>query len=196
MKRQKTKSTDKIIEASRKLFYKNGISPVTVKKICALAGISKMTFYRHFRDKDAVAFIIVKEIYKEAWEKFYVIFNKNITFERKLKEVLEMKIDLVLNFSAEFLNDIMTSKIPEIEKFIIRQTNQSLKKTKEIFENAKENGEIRKDVPIETMVVILNSMREVFFKLNNSEYYKDNNSEIFNDMFKVLYLGILSREKK
>jgi AcrR family transcriptional regulator len=48
----KTSTRDRIIEVASALFYAQGLRAVSADKIIADAGISKVTFYRHFPTKD------------------------------------------------------------------------------------------------------------------------------------------------
>ncbi|GGM30771.1 TetR/AcrR family transcriptional regulator [Promicromonospora citrea] len=45
---------DRILDAATDLFYAHGIRAVSADKIIERAGITKVTFYRHFRTKDAL----------------------------------------------------------------------------------------------------------------------------------------------
>jgi AcrR family transcriptional regulator len=44
-----------ILKAGREFFWKYGFRKVTVDEICKAAGVSKMTFYRYFKDKATLA---------------------------------------------------------------------------------------------------------------------------------------------
>jgi AcrR family transcriptional regulator len=56
MKRSKPDSPprERLLQAARELFYRNGINAVSVDAIAAAAGTNKMTLYRHFESKDAL----------------------------------------------------------------------------------------------------------------------------------------------
>src|SRR5215213_3320035 len=45
---------ERILQAARELFYRNGINAVSVDAIAAAAETNKMTLYRHFASKDAL----------------------------------------------------------------------------------------------------------------------------------------------
>lgn len=45
---------DRILDAATELFYAHGIRAVSADKIIERAGITKVTFYRHFRTKDTL----------------------------------------------------------------------------------------------------------------------------------------------
>lgn len=48
----KVSTRERILEAATGLFYAQGLRAVSADKIIELAGITKVTFYRHFRTKD------------------------------------------------------------------------------------------------------------------------------------------------
>lgn len=48
----KASTRDRIIEAATELFYAQGLRAVSADKIIERVGITKVTFYRHFRTKD------------------------------------------------------------------------------------------------------------------------------------------------
>ena len=52
---KKSKSFISIQKSAKTLFWKYGMARVTVEEICREAGVSKMTFYRNFKNKNEVA---------------------------------------------------------------------------------------------------------------------------------------------
>ncbi|RWR01329.1 TetR family transcriptional regulator [[Pantoea] beijingensis] len=48
----KASAAERIINSAQQLFYQNGIRATGVDKIIANAGVTKVTFYRHFAAKD------------------------------------------------------------------------------------------------------------------------------------------------
>lgn len=48
----KTSMRERLIEAATELFYAEGLRAVSVDKVIAQAGTTKVTFYRHFKSKD------------------------------------------------------------------------------------------------------------------------------------------------
>ena len=45
---------DRVLEAATRLFYADGVRAVSADTLIAEAGVSKVTFYRHFPSKDAL----------------------------------------------------------------------------------------------------------------------------------------------
>lgn len=52
MSKTATPTRDRILDAASKLFYGEGIRAVSVDAVAAKAGVTKRTFYYHFRSKD------------------------------------------------------------------------------------------------------------------------------------------------
>ena len=60
---------EKLLSTATKLFYKYGINKVGIDEIVKQSGVTKMTLYKHFGSKDALAAAFLEEIYREwsAW---------------------------------------------------------------------------------------------------------------------------------
>lgn len=58
---------DRILDAATELFYAHGIRAVSADKIIDRAGITKVTFYRHFRTKDHLVVAYLER--QAAWER-------------------------------------------------------------------------------------------------------------------------------
>ena len=62
---------ERILQAARELFYRDGIGAVSVDAIAAAAGTNKMTLYRHFTSKDELAAAYLGQLADDAdslWE--------------------------------------------------------------------------------------------------------------------------------
>ena len=62
---------ERILQAARELFYRDGIRAVSVDAVAAAAGTNKMTLYRHFASKDELVAAYLSELSgraDELWE--------------------------------------------------------------------------------------------------------------------------------
>src|SRR5262245_26116281 len=62
---------ERILQAARELFYRDGINAVGVDAIASAAGTNKMTLYRHFQSKDELIAAYLKDLGAEGeavWE--------------------------------------------------------------------------------------------------------------------------------
>jgi len=70
-KRFKPPPRERILQAARELFYRDGINAVSVDAVAAAAGTNKMTLYRHFQSKDELVAAYLGELAAEGegvWE--------------------------------------------------------------------------------------------------------------------------------
>src|SRR3954468_17355305 len=62
---------ERILQAARELFYRDGLNAVSVDAIAAAADTNKMTLYRHFSSKDELVGAYLSELAAEGegvWE--------------------------------------------------------------------------------------------------------------------------------
>ncbi|URZ03120.1 TetR/AcrR family transcriptional regulator [Clostridium felsineum] len=71
----KNKNRQEIIAAGKKLFLKHSFLSVTIKDVCTLAGISRVTFYKYFKAIDELIFEVQIEILTNM-RKFIVAVDK------------------------------------------------------------------------------------------------------------------------
>ena len=63
-----------ILLAAKELFWKFGFKRVSVEEVCKEAQVSKMTFYKHFKNKIE----LVKSLYKLVSDEAMKKYNKEI----------------------------------------------------------------------------------------------------------------------
>lgn len=61
---------DRILDAARELFYAEGIRAISADKVIERAGITKVTFYRHFPTKDLLVEAYLRR--HAAWEQAHL----------------------------------------------------------------------------------------------------------------------------
>jgi AcrR family transcriptional regulator len=63
--KQQPPPRERILQAARELFYRDGISAVSVDAIAAAAGTNKMTLYRHFSSRDELIAAYLEQLAAE-----------------------------------------------------------------------------------------------------------------------------------
>jgi AcrR family transcriptional regulator len=54
--RKKAEARARVLDTAHQLFHRKGFDPTTLDEICEAAQISKRTFFRYYRDKEALVF--------------------------------------------------------------------------------------------------------------------------------------------
>ena len=73
-----TKSKKLILKAAKKLFFESGLNKVTIEEICAESSVSKMTFYRNFKNKEEIARSILESVFEESNTQYKSIMDQEI----------------------------------------------------------------------------------------------------------------------
>ncbi len=103
---------EKILSAAEKLFMENDHEEVSVRRICAAAGVSNGSFYHHIGSKEN----LIKMIYYSSDEMGIKIFlqkskNKNI-FE-KIELIADIYTDFALKYGPKFCKHIIYLKLSD-----------------------------------------------------------------------------------
>jgi AcrR family transcriptional regulator len=181
-----------LVEKAKELFFHYGTNRVSIEEICQKSGVSKMTFYRYFPNKTALARYVLESIYGEAREMVNNILAMDLPFEERLKKVLVTKMEYTEKYSREFVEDLMMGTEPELKKYIEEETKNFLNELRKIFSDAQKKGEIRSDIKVDFIIYMMNIMREVFNDKNLQKQYPDFGS-LMEDTFNFFYYGVLKR---
>jgi len=90
---------ERILQAARELFYRDGIRAVGVEAIAAAAGTNKMTLYRHFASKDA---LVAEYLHQLAAEGERVWDEARAAHPGEAEAQLRMLLRRVSQFADEF----------------------------------------------------------------------------------------------
>ncbi len=154
------KSQRAILDSSKQLFWKHGISRVTVDEIAQVAELSKMTFYRYFKNKFEVAKIILEKEVESGMNRYDSIMNGTQSFRDKMSLLMEHKRQEARSMSPEFLNDLYRPQesMKELVRYLQQAAQESLIRIKSDFEKAQKVGEIRASVQIDFVLFMMQSI--------------------------------------
>jgi AcrR family transcriptional regulator len=91
-----------IVETATDLFMRYGVKRVTVEEICKTAKISKMTFYKYFKNKKELSEYIIFSILDNAQIEFDAIWNEVSTFNQKIDQFINLKMAYAKKFSNNY----------------------------------------------------------------------------------------------
>lgn len=82
-KRGRVDKRSQIVRTAKRLFSRHGSRRVTVEELCREAGVSKVTFYKHFENKVDLVRTIRDEWLDEGFRKFDEINALDLPFPRR-----------------------------------------------------------------------------------------------------------------
>jgi len=192
MGRNSKKST--IVETAEKLFMQFGMKRVTVKEICQKAGVSKMTFYNHFDNKNDLIKFIFNSWLDEGYAWLDELEQKDISFREEIQRILEYKKNLTSRMSPQFINEYLESS-PELKGFFEDYRQRGLDKFIEWIESCKNRVKVRKSIKPEFLVHVFN-MSFSMMKDDNLRNIYDDLTDLIEEVFEFLFYGIVPRNKR
>lgn len=156
------KKAKALMLAGRELFWKYGFKKVSVDEVCALANVSKMTFYRNYQDKLAFAKAVYEHEVEISMMQMREILRSTIPANEKLHKMLMLKADAVEGISTAFLNDFYKDTETGLPQFVMEQTGKSWNEIVELYKEAQIRGDFRADFRPELLLLLSQKMIGMF----------------------------------
>ena len=180
-----------IVDTALDLFQQFGIKRIPVEEICKTAGVSKMTFYKHFKNKNELVRFMWEKGFEQSLEKFDEIQALDIPFEKKLQLILKMKEQSTAKISHQFALDYFYAS-PDLKDFFEKLSRESISRFLIFIKNAQEKGEVRSNLRPEFLLAFINIIK-IMVKdetlINSYSNYQDFVMEVNN----FIFYGILPR---
>ncbi len=181
-----------LVQVARELFFRYGIKRVSLEEVCRESGISKVTFYRYFKNKSDLVIYILSELFTEARVEIQKIIKMNVSFAEKMQKILVLKMGYGDEYGQEFMKELFMGADATIKNFIEEENKKSMGVFRKMLEDAQKNGDIRKDIKIEFVICMMNVIKEMLKDKNLQKMYP-NMSLLIKDVFNFVYYGLLDR---
>ncbi len=166
-KQNKPQKLSQIVDTAKYLFLRHGIRRVTVEEICKKANVSKMSFYKHFKNK----IDLLKYLWRDWLDEGYAVTDeinaRNIPFTEKL--------ELMIKWKMEF-------------------KQRSYRRFMDYFLEWQKNGDIRSDIRPELFLAVVDKIRDIFDDDNIRNLYTDTASFSL-ELNKLFFYGIVNGQE-
>lgn len=109
-KRTKQKK-DSILEIATKLFIERGITNVSISEISTKAGVSQVSIYNYFGDKNNLAREAFISYIKQVVREYEELLDRDIPFSEKIEQIMCKKHNAILELShSDFSQQAMEDK--------------------------------------------------------------------------------------
>jgi AcrR family transcriptional regulator len=147
-----------IIKTALDLFQRFGIKRITVEEICQTASVSKMTFYKYFKNKNELVRFIWEKGFEQAFEQFDEISNMDTPFEKKLQLMLKLKDESTAKISHQFALDYFYAS-PDLKDFFENLARDNITRFLDFIKEAQDRGEVRRDLRPEFLLAVINNIK-------------------------------------
>ncbi|MDO7788292.1 TetR/AcrR family transcriptional regulator [Desulforamulus aquiferis] len=195
-KLQATKTKRKIFEAASQLVEEHGIENVSVDSIVEAAGVSKGAFYVHYESKDALIAALVNA-YTNIADMDYKSFLISLSDRQSSLDILLLFAERIsdfieFNIGLENMRVLYKAHITKtIDTTSAMDYNRELYKIfVEILEKGVRGGELREDIPVESLAKhLVLAIRGIVFEWC-IRYPDFDFKEQIRDHFKILLYGL------
>jgi AcrR family transcriptional regulator len=184
---------NQILTTSKELFWKYGIKRVTIEEICREAGVSKMTFYKHLKNKNELVKQIIDHTLGKAMVKYREIMEQDIPFTEKVRQTIALKMEQTEEMSNDFFEDYFLHADPELSDYLNKQASESIGQIMKDYIQAQKKGEIRNDIRPEFILYFLNHMTEMAKDEQLLALYKKP-GELISELINFFFYGITERK--
>jgi len=182
-----------LLKTAHHLFWKHGFKRVSVQEVCREAGVSKMTFYRYFSNKEALALAVLQDMFDDAMKEYREIMEEDIPFADKVKKQVLMKAKNTDEISKELVKDLLADTESPLFKYWNERKNEAIGVFLKDFAEAQQKGWIRKDIKREFILYFFNKMIEMATDEYLLSVY-DSEQELIMEMTNFYFYGISPRE--
>lgn len=190
----KSKKYFQLIETAKGLFYHYGINRISIDEICKKSNVSKMTFYKYFKNKSEIVIVLIDEITKEVFDKFKRFITSNKSLKELLVEMISWEIEALKKIGKELINDLNSNSDPELTEYLKRRDAEKYDMIRAVLKKAQKKGDIRRDIKIELLVHLIKHLSNVFFDKDIQGLYSTP-ADLFTEMMDLVYYGIFKEKK-
>ena len=147
---------ERILEAAKKIFLRDGLQGARMQDIADLASINRSMLHYYFRDKEMLSHQTMKSVISQFVITFKENLNSDLSFEEKVYNYIAAEIDLAYNDPNMLIFALHeASKDPEFFKKIINNKHSTI--FREQLKEAYEKGQITTK-NTEDFVVLVSSL--------------------------------------
>ena len=179
-----------ILSTGKELFWKHGIKRVTIEEICEKAGVSKMTFYKYFANKNDLVREIISQLIEDGISKMDEISQMDIPYAEKAKLMIILKLEGTNEISKEFMADYYTLNDPGLIEFLNNGSQEVFRKFMASVIEAQEKGEVRKEINPSFIMYFFNHLPSMASDPALLELYP-NGQDLIMELLRFFFYGIL-----
>jgi len=180
-----------IMTAGTKLLIRHGIKRVTIEEICEESGVSKMTFYKFFKNKIELVKKILTDMMDEGFKVSDNIMAQDIPFQEKAKQNIKYKIEIIRKYGDLFFEEVF--KMPELQPFLFEMKKNNIKNILKIFNRGIEEGALRENITPEFYQYLLEYINIMGNDDNLKTIFPDMGQRV-EELINVLFYGVFKEK--
>jgi AcrR family transcriptional regulator len=160
---------DAIITAAQELFAENGIAAVSITDIAAKANVSRVTLFKYFGNKEALAKEVVYSWIGHLMAEYDAIISSDMPLPQKLLGLLNTKLAGREKIGEQFIRETAWDDPGLLRLFKELAAAHALPKIMQIIDEGKRSGDIAPNLDNEAILTYFSAFGPI---VKNPEYIK------------------------
>ena len=153
------------------LVLKNGFKATKVQDICEQAGLSKMTFYYYYNNKNELIEEVLKGFFDGVIKSSQEVIDENIPFLDRVMKLVHWKSEFVKTMSPEFVQELYTNGgYLELMKNVMQRPQELIYS---FYSQGKQQGEINDSVDIPVLIFWMNIISDMIIEGKFNHLFND-----------------------
>ncbi|WP_439238520.1 TetR/AcrR family transcriptional regulator [Lonepinella sp. BR2919] len=183
-----------IKQTALNLFSQYGWQRVSIEDICQQVNLSRVTFYKHFKNKKD----LLKQLFTEQKDEMKACFEQLLNQENRLdvviNQILVMQQQAMQTlYSQPVLYDLQHHKDPELTEFFAQLEQEKYQFMHAFFSQLQKNKIIRDDFPVLLIEVFIRKIDELKKDPDLAQCYQGKEQQFLKDVLSLLMYGIAAR---
>ena len=188
--RRKEQKKENIRRAALELFQNYGFKKVSVSDIAERAGVSQVTIYNHFTNKDALVRDVLQWYAMILLARYKSMMESDRPFKDKLEDIVFDKSEVVSQFHGELIRNWMQND-PGMHAFIDDlYANHVLPVAKKFFEEGLRQGDIDRRFSLDTILYYIEIIRRGFFSTPEISERAERNPALMKGLIELMTYGL------
>lgn len=170
MARKRATSVQQLVDAAARVFERKGFVEATISDIAAEAGVSKPTVYQYVTSKRWLLETIVEQVIYPLRHNIDEIVTSDLSAQEKLMRYVQVQVHSAIRYRTYYA--VLIADQHQLSPQALRNYNSWAREVNQtaadLFELCAEEGVVRADVDVMTMVNLINGMM-----LSISRWYDD-----------------------
>lgn len=188
--RRKEQKKESIRRAALELFQNYGFKKVSVSDIAERAGVSQVTIYNHFTNKDVLIRDVLQSYAMILVARYKSMIESDRPFQEKLEDIVFDKSEVVSEFQGELLRTWMQND-PNMQAFIEDlYTNHVMPVARNFFQEGLRQGYIDRRFSLETIMYYFEIFRRGFFSSPEISEKAERNPALIKGLIELITYGL------
>ncbi|TNH03725.1 TetR/AcrR family transcriptional regulator [Testudinibacter sp. TR-2022] len=186
-----------IQQTALQLFSQQGWKRVSVDEICQQAKVSRVTFYKHFKNKKALLKQLLFEQKEEVRLRFLDFLKQEISLETIISQIFKMQEEALNGlYSQPMQADFQYHSDEEIRSFFTTMEQEKYRFMSHFFQQLQTKRIIQQDFPIALISVFTRKIDELRTDPQLCNLYRGKEHQLNIDALQLMMYGLAYKKEK